>query len=49
MSKLQKLYFMYVGYCKLFSLSLIIIENVLNVCKPFQVCSLALNSVNFCG
>ncbi|MFS7973320.1 hypothetical protein Hanom_Chr09g00855231 [Helianthus anomalus] len=48
-SKLQKSFFMYVIYCKLCHLSLIITENVLDVCKLLQVMSFSLNSVNFCG
>ncbi|MFS7974156.1 hypothetical protein Hanom_Chr09g00865301 [Helianthus anomalus] len=38
-SKLQKSSFIYVTYCKLCHLSLIITENVLDVCKPLQVMS----------
>ncbi|MFS7962771.1 hypothetical protein Hanom_Chr08g00730441 [Helianthus anomalus] len=38
---------MYVTYCKLCPLSLIITENVLDVCKPLQVMSFSLNLVNF--
>ncbi|MFS8024162.1 hypothetical protein Hanom_Chr16g01459971 [Helianthus anomalus] len=38
---------MYVNYCKLCSLSSIITENVLDVCKLFQVMSFSPNSVNF--
>ncbi|MFS7964098.1 hypothetical protein Hanom_Chr08g00746181 [Helianthus anomalus] len=47
MSKLQKSTFMYVTYCKLYPLSSIITEYVLDVCKPLQVMSFSLNSVNF--
>ncbi|MFS7925381.1 hypothetical protein Hanom_Chr04g00284211 [Helianthus anomalus] len=47
-SKLQKSSFMYVTYCKLCSLSSIITENVLDVCKPLQVMSFSPNSINFC-
>ncbi|MFS7982822.1 hypothetical protein Hanom_Chr10g00967281 [Helianthus anomalus] len=47
MSKLQKPSFIYVTYCKLCHLSSIIIENVLDVCKPLQVKSFSHNSVNF--
>ncbi|MFS7904536.1 hypothetical protein Hanom_Chr01g00037271 [Helianthus anomalus] len=47
LSKLQKSLFMYVTYCKLCPLSLIITENVLDVCKPLQVMSFSPNSVNF--
>ncbi|MFS7978299.1 hypothetical protein Hanom_Chr10g00913871 [Helianthus anomalus] len=49
MSKLQNLSFMYVTYCKLYPLSSIITENVLDVCKPLHVMSFSPNSVNFCG
>ncbi|MFS8008723.1 hypothetical protein Hanom_Chr14g01276121 [Helianthus anomalus] len=38
---------MYVTYCKLCPLSLIITENVLDVCKLLQVMSFSPNSVNF--
>ncbi|MFS7940239.1 hypothetical protein Hanom_Chr05g00462131 [Helianthus anomalus] len=38
---------MYVTYCKLFPLSSIITENVLDFCKPLQVMSFNPNSVNF--
>ncbi|MFS7974213.1 hypothetical protein Hanom_Chr09g00865961 [Helianthus anomalus] len=38
---------MYVTYCKLCPLSLIITENVLDVCKPLQVMFFSPNSVNF--
>ncbi|MFS7980037.1 hypothetical protein Hanom_Chr10g00934691 [Helianthus anomalus] len=38
---------MYVTYCKLCTLSSIITENVLDVCKPLQVISFSPNSVNF--
>ncbi|MFS7909615.1 hypothetical protein Hanom_Chr02g00096651 [Helianthus anomalus] len=48
-SKLQKSSFMYVSYCKLCPLSSVIIENVLDVCKPLQVMSFSANSINFCG
>ncbi|MFS8004899.1 hypothetical protein Hanom_Chr13g01231141 [Helianthus anomalus] len=47
--KLQKSYFIYVTYCKLCPLSLIITENVLDVCKLLQVMSFNPNSVNFYG
>ncbi|MFS7913502.1 hypothetical protein Hanom_Chr02g00142551 [Helianthus anomalus] len=46
-SKLQKSSFMYVTYCKLCPLFSVITENVLGVCKPLQVMSFSLNSVNF--
>ncbi|MFS8030094.1 hypothetical protein Hanom_Chr17g01530061 [Helianthus anomalus] len=46
-SKLQKLSFMYVTYCKLRPLCLVITKNVLDVCKPLQVMSFSPNSVNF--
>ncbi|MFS7938445.1 hypothetical protein Hanom_Chr05g00439781 [Helianthus anomalus] len=49
MSKLQNSFFMYVTYCKLCSLTLIITENILDVCKPLQVMSFSPNSVNLCG
>ncbi|MFS7912937.1 hypothetical protein Hanom_Chr02g00135741 [Helianthus anomalus] len=39
----------YVTYCKLYPLSSIITENVLDVCKLLQVMSFRPNSVNFCG
>ncbi|MFS7950697.1 hypothetical protein Hanom_Chr07g00586231 [Helianthus anomalus] len=45
MSKLQKSSSMYVSYCKLCTLSLIIAENVLNVCKPLQVMSFSLTQL----
>ncbi|MFS8003030.1 hypothetical protein Hanom_Chr13g01209071 [Helianthus anomalus] len=38
---------MYVTYCKLYHLSSIITENVLDVCKPLQVMSFSPNLVNF--
>ncbi|MFS7892150.1 hypothetical protein Hanom_Chr00s000517g01647341 [Helianthus anomalus] len=38
---------MYITYCKLCHLSLIITENVLDVCKPLQLMSFSHNSVNF--
>ncbi|MFS7903775.1 hypothetical protein Hanom_Chr01g00028051 [Helianthus anomalus] len=38
---------MYVTYCKLCLLSSINTETVLDVCKPLQVMSFSLNSVNF--
>ncbi|MFS7996649.1 hypothetical protein Hanom_Chr12g01132321 [Helianthus anomalus] len=38
---------MYVTYCKLCLLSLIITEDVLDVCKPLQAMSFSTNSVNF--
>ncbi|MFS7918881.1 hypothetical protein Hanom_Chr03g00206391 [Helianthus anomalus] len=38
---------MYVTYCKLCLLFLIITENVLDACKPLQVMSFSPNSVNF--
>ncbi|MFS8029928.1 hypothetical protein Hanom_Chr17g01528101 [Helianthus anomalus] len=43
-SKLQKSSFMYVTYCKMCSLSSIITENVLDVCK---LCPLALTHLIF--
>ncbi|MFS7922197.1 hypothetical protein Hanom_Chr03g00246091 [Helianthus anomalus] len=45
--KLQKSSFIYVTYCKLCHLSLIITENVVDVCKPLQVMLFSHNSVNF--
>ncbi|MFS7998223.1 hypothetical protein Hanom_Chr12g01151201 [Helianthus anomalus] len=48
-SKLQKSSFMYVDYCKLCSLSSIITENVLDVCKPLHVTSFSTNTVSFLG
>ncbi|MFS7964225.1 hypothetical protein Hanom_Chr08g00747671 [Helianthus anomalus] len=48
-SKLEKSFFMYVNYCKLCSLSSIITENILNVCKTLQIMFFSPNSVNFCG
>ncbi|MFS8005022.1 hypothetical protein Hanom_Chr13g01232591 [Helianthus anomalus] len=38
---------MYVTYCKLYPLSSIITENVLDICKPLQVMSFSPNLVNF--
>ncbi|MFS7899845.1 hypothetical protein Hanom_Chr12g01120581 [Helianthus anomalus] len=48
-NNLQKSSFTYVTYCKLCTLSIIITENILDVCKPLQVMSFSSNSVNFRG
>ncbi|MFS7988629.1 hypothetical protein Hanom_Chr11g01037161 [Helianthus anomalus] len=46
-SKLQNSSFMYVIYYKVCPLSLISLENILNVCKPLQVMSFSHNTVSF--
>ncbi|MFS7977200.1 hypothetical protein Hanom_Chr10g00901301 [Helianthus anomalus] len=48
-SKLQKLSFIFVTYCKLCHFSSIITENVLYFYKPLHIMSFSPNSVNFHG